>query len=54
MARFCAVADELNDRIYMVGGANNARRKLCKYYRVSTNSWHGCYDGTLTYDTYVS
>ena len=53
MARFCAVADELNDRIYMVGGATTARRKLCKYYRVSTNSWHGCNDGTLNYNAYV-
>ena len=54
--RFCAVADELNDRIYMVGGASSpvARRKYCRYYRVSTNSWHGCTDATLTYDTYVS
>ena len=51
--RFCAVADELNDRIYMIAGASSptSRRKLCRYYEVSLNSWGDC--GTLDEKTFV-
>ena len=51
--RFCAVADELSDRIYMIaGGSNTNRRKLCRYYTVSSNSWGDC--GSLQNKTIVS
>ena len=53
LARFCAVADELSDRIYMIaGGSNTNRRKLCRYYTVSSNSWGDC--GSLQNKTIVS
>ena len=53
MARFCAVADELSDRIYMIaGGSNTNRRKLCRYYTVSSNTWGDC--GSLQNKTIVS
>ena len=47
------MADELNDRIYMIGGTSTpqSRRKLCRYYEVSLNSWGDC--GTLDEKTYV-
>ena len=51
--RFCAVADELSDRIYMIaGGSNTNRRKLCRYYTVSSNTWGDC--GSLQNKTIVS
>ena len=52
--RFCAVADELNDRIYTIGGADIAKRRSCRYYSVSTNTWDLCEDKNLQADTYVS
>ena len=52
--RFCAVADELNDRIYMIGGPKPWSKKQCRYYKVSTNTWHECVDKTLVEETYVS
>ena len=52
--RFCAVADELNDRIYMIGGPKPWSKKQCRYYKVSTNTWHECIDKTLVEETYVS
>ena len=54
MTRFCAVADELNDRIYMIGGPKPWSKKQCRYYKVSTNTWHECVDKTLEEETYVS
>ena len=48
--RHCVVADELNDRIYMIGGVN--RRRNTYYYKPSSNSWHSM--GSLYYDSYVS
>ena len=47
------MADELSDRIYMIaGGSNTNRRKLCRYYTVSSNSWGDC--GSLQNKTIVS
>ena len=54
VTRFCAVADELNDRIYMIGGPKPWSKKQCRYYKVSTNTWHECVDKTLVEETYVS
>ena len=54
MKRFCAVADELNDRIYMIGGPKPWSKKQCRYYKVSTDTWHECVDKTLAEETYVS
>ena len=51
--RFCAVADEQNDRIYMIGGATSSRRQAVRYYRVSTNSWHSPTDSTTYWSVYV-
>ena len=48
--RHCVVADELSDRIYMIGGVN--RRRNTYYYKPSTNSWHSM--GNMYYDGYVS
>ena len=48
--RHCVVADELNDRIYMIGGVY--RRRNVYYYKPSTNSWHS--KGSMYYDSYVS
>ena len=39
--RFCAVADEGNDRIYSIGGVTTEYRRLAYYYTVSKNSWSG-------------
>jgi len=50
--RFCAVADEENDRIYMIGGSSTANRYQVRYYKVSTNSWHSPVDKTTKYYTY--
>lgn len=52
--RFCAVADEENDRIYMIGGVTTAVRYSVRYYKVSTNSWHNPTDTTTKYTIYVS
>ena len=48
------MADELNDRIYMIGGPKLWSKKKCSYYEVSTNTWHECVDKTLVEETYVS
>ena len=37
--RFCAVADEGNDRIYSVGGVTTAYQKKAYYYNVRGNYW---------------
>ena len=43
--RFCTVADELNDKIYMLGGYY----KTTKAYRytISTNTWSAMWDSSL-------
>ena len=50
--RFCTVADELNDKIYMLGGYY----KTTKAYRytISTNSWSAMWDSSLTKSSKVS
>ena len=48
--RHCVIADELNDRIYMIGGVY--RKRNTYYYKPSTNSWHN--RGNMYYDAYVS
>ena len=48
------MADEENDRIYMIGGPTTANRYQVRYYQISTNSWHSPYDKTTRYTTYVS
>ena len=37
--RFCAVSDELNDKIYMIGGYYYDGKYKSYQYTVSTNSW---------------
>ena len=50
--RFCAVADELNDYIYMIGGYN--QRYKAYQYKISTNTWSGMSDSSTYYSVYVS
>ena len=47
------MADEQNDRIYMIGGVTSSRRQAVRYYRVSTNSWHSPTDSTTYWSVYV-
>ena len=44
-ARFCTVADELNDKIYMLGGYYKTTKAYV--YTISSNSWTGMYDTSL-------
>ena len=37
--RFCAVADEMNDLIYMIGGYHSHAYYQARQYKVSTNAW---------------
>ena len=52
MFRYCAVADELNGYIYMIGGVNH--RKDAWQYDVRTNAWSGMADSETAYSIYVS
>ena len=48
--RFCAVADELNDKIYMIGGYYSHAYYQTRQYKVSTNTWQYMdYDYDLSY-----
>ena len=49
--RFCAIADEMNDIIYMIGG--NYQRRKARKYMVQSNSWVNMADGSLSYDARV-
>ena len=46
--RHCAVADELNLLIYMVGGVN--RRRDSRQYNIRSNQWQNMADNSLNYD----
>ena len=51
--RHCAVADELNGLIYMVGGVTTYdpnRRKLSRQYNIGLDKWENMYDNSLPYD----
>ena len=51
-ARFCTVADELNDNIYMLGGYYKTTKAY--KYSISSNSWTGMWDTSLTKSSKVS
>ena len=52
MYRYCAVADELNGYIYMIGGYHHGRDMW--QYDVRTNAWSGMADSESTYSIRVS
>ena len=53
MYRYCAVADELNGYIYMIGGYNHDG-KYMQQYDVRTNAWSGMADSESEYSIRVS
>ena len=53
MYRYCAVADELNGYIYMIGGYNHDG-KYMHQYDVRTNAWSGMADSESEYSIRVS
>lgn len=52
MYRYCAVADELNGYIYMIGGYSHGRDMW--QYDVRTNAWSGMADSESEYSIRVS
>ena len=50
--RFCTVSDELNDRIYMLGGYYKTTKAY--FYTISTNSWSAMYDSSLSKSSKVN
>ena len=50
--RFCTVADELNDKIYMLGGYYKTTKAYI--YTISTNSWSAMWDSSLKSSSKVS
>ena len=49
--RFCTVADELNDKIYMLGGYYKDNKAYI--YTISSNSWSAMWDSSLRRDSKV-
>ena len=50
--RFCTVADELNDKIYKLGGYYKTTKAYI--YTISTNSWSAMWDSSLKSSSKVS
>ena len=54
--RHCAVADELNGLIYMVGGyytSSPNKRRSARKYNIALDKWQSLYDNSLQYDADV-
>ena len=49
--RACWVADEMNDKIYMLGGVYHKYEAWV--YTISTNSWDEMYDSSLRHSSHV-
>ena len=45
--RFCAVADEMNNKIYMIGGYHSHAYYKAYQYTISSNSWSPMWDSSL-------
>ena len=52
LIRACWVADEMNDKIYMLGGYYQDYEAWV--YTISSNSWAEMYDSSLKYGSHVS
>ena len=54
LSRFCAVADEINGKIYMLGGVKSHAYWNAYQYTIANNAWSPMQDSSLHHHSFVT